>query len=255
MKRIIFLIILLLNILDIYPHQGYQEHCDEMIGVFGFVSSPEIYAWAKFISSDMIDKPDPFYSKLKARHPGFQCKHRLLFHWGYDSEPWNSALEIKVRKYCRLVDAENINDTILCFKIELKEEQKRRNHEINKRTEELFGFAHGGTDAKLANRFASMAYNIHLLGDYTSDNKDLEGVLDINSLIGAIVTDIKTLDKTEGKILVGGITKINKQVGDTRKKADALMNYLLKEFPPFIKRIRSGSVYRRLQYRNIKFIE
>lgn len=253
MKRITFLIILSLNLSYLYPHHGYQEHCEEMIRVFGFVPSPEINAWAKFISSDMIDKCEPFYGNLKARHPKFQCKHRLLFHWGYNSEPWNSALERKVREYCRLVNAINVNDTISCFKREFKEEQKRRNYEINKRTEELFGFAHGGTDAMFANRFASMAYNIHLLGDYTSDNKDLEGVLDINRLIGAIVTDIKTLDQREGKILIGGITQINNQIGDTQKKADALMKYLLTEFPPFIKRIRGGSVYRRLKYQNINF--
>jgi len=257
MKRLFTISILLINCFVVFAHSGYQQHCNEMISVFGIDpnANPDIYKWAKYISSDMIDNHQPFYNNLKAKHPGFTCKHRLLFHWGYNSRPWSNAIEYKVKRYCKDVNAQSVNDTIILFKNELIAEQKRRNRLVNEKTETLFGFGQGGMEAVFANRFASIAYNIHLLGDYTSDNSDLDGVIPVNELIGAIITDIRTLDNVESKDIIKGITKINNQIPDTQLKADALMLYLQNEMPDFIKNMREGSVFRRLKSRKIIFLD
>lgn len=251
MKRLTFKIALLFFFSIVtapcaFSHNSWEEHANDMMAVFGFQENPQLRKWMQFLSSDMIDNIYPFYSKLQDNHPGFACKHRLLFHWGYDAEPWNSSLEARVIRYCNEYDL-NIETNIRIFKSEIKEEQKRRNRIINQQTETLFGFAHGGKDASFAHFFASMAYNIHLIGDYTSDNSDLDGLQNISNIIGLIVIKIRSLDNLQSKNIIKGITKINNQYSDPQKKADALMAYLKAEMPDFIKKAQNGSIYRRLQ--------
>lgn len=251
MRRVLFKIVLLFFCSIVlaphaFPHNGWEAHVNDMMAVFGFEENPQLREWMRFISSDMIDKVDPFYSKLKANHPGFACKHRMLFHWGYDAEPWSRSLEEKVKQYCEEYDL-NFESNLRIFKSEIKDEQKRRNRIINERTENLLGFAHGGKDASFAHFFASMAYNIHLIGDYTSDNSDLYGLQNISDIIGLIVIEIRSLDNSQAKGIIKGITKINNQYSNPQKKADILMAYLKAELPSFIKKAQNGSIYRRLQ--------
>lgn len=235
-------------------HDNWSAHVDDMMAVFGFQEDKNLKTWMKFISSDMIDKPNPFYKELCKRHPGFSCNHRLLFHWGYNAEPWNRDLEERIKKYCDDYDL-NLESNLRIFKSELKTEQKRRNRILNKKTEDLFGFAHGGREASYANFFCSMAYNTHLLGDYMSDNSEkyLKGLMPINNLIGTIVADIQSLDKSTSKSIISGITHINKIYPNQQKKADALMAYLQLHLPTFIKQAQKGSIKRRLEGRGFRF--
>lgn len=146
----------------------------------------------------------------------------------------------RVIKYCNDYDL-NIESNLRVFKSEFKDEQKRRNRLVNQKTEELFGFASGGRDAQYANFFASMAYNIHLIGDYLSDyNSDLDGLQDINEIIGLIIIDIQRMDKKRGKALQKGITNINKRYSDPQKKADELMEYLKKKCQNLFYKRRMG---------------
>lgn len=78
-KFIIIFILVVVNHTTALGHSGWGEHYADMIAVLGLEDSPKLKEWAKFISSDMIDKPNPFYSKFKEKHPGFQCKHRFFF--------------------------------------------------------------------------------------------------------------------------------------------------------------------------------
>lgn len=254
MKRLILFVLLFFGIHPAYCHSSWKEHAPEMLGVFGFDPNGLRYneleqKWAKYISSDMIDKWRPYYKELQNKHPGFTCRHRALFHWGYNAEPWNEEIEKKVLEYCRKTNCpeSSYSDTIALFRQELKEEQKRRNGLMNKRTEELFGFASGGRDAQYANRMVSLAYNIHILGDYMSDNQDLSGLLDIRKLIEAIIDDVRTLDKVESKQLIRGINSINNKYSNPQEKADRLMAYLLEEVPPFFKKVSEGALARRLE--------
>lgn len=250
--KVFFTILAVLCSEGINAHNNWSAHVDDMMAIFGFQESENLKTWMKFISSDMIDKPNPFYQELCKRHPKFSCKHRLLFHWGYNAAPWNKPLEERIKKYCEDFDL-NMESNLRIFKSELKSEQKRRNRILNKKTEELFGFAHGGRDASYANFFCSMAYNTHLLGDYMSDNRDLDGLMPIDKLVGSIVTDIRSLDKNTCKSIIGGITLINKKYPNQQKKADVLMVYLKHNLPTFIKQAQKGSIKRRLEGKGFRF--
>lgn len=99
-----------------------------------------------------------------------------------------------------------------------------------------------------------MAYNIHILGDYTSDNTVLDGLFGFDKLIGKIVVELRNLDYANSKQLVNGITKIKNKNIDIQKKADLLMDYLKQEVPAFIKSACNGSLKRRIEGRGFKFI-
>ena len=240
-----------------YSHGSWQQHAVDIRGVLGFEDDQRIDSWIKYISSDMIDNANAFRKKLQNNHHGFTCKHRLLFHWGYDAEPWTIDLEERVKQYCENYDL-NVESNIRVFKSEMKEEQKRRNSLINKKTENLFGFAHGGKDASYARFFAAMAYDIHILGDYMSDNSDLDGLQNFNSLINHITNTLQSIDKIEFK--KSGIQRQIKQILQKNKqtessKADNLMMYLKASVPNYIKKVQKGSIYRRLCKRGFKFQE
>ena len=151
----------------------------------------------------------------------------------------------------------DIDSTIRVFKQEIKDEQKRRNRLINGKTEALFGFAHGGTDAKFAEFFASTAYNVHLIGDYTSDNSDLEGLQKLEDIIGLIVIELRKLDDKLAIPIIKEITVINKEIPSSspQKKADMIMACLKKNVPYFIRYAREGSIYRRLSNKGFRFVE
>ncbi|NDV56565.1 hypothetical protein [Bacteroides sp. 519] len=234
-----------INVADIYAHKKCAEHVDDMIAVFGFEENNKLKEWMQFISSDMIDKHEPFYSTLCNNHLGFKCKHRLLFHWAYNARPWSSELEKRIKKYCEEYDL-NVESNLRIFKSEIKSEQIKRNRKINEETEKMFGFAHGGRDAAYARFFASIAYNVHLIGDYTSDNTDLDGLQSLNEIISSIIIELRNLDNIKCKNIIRGITQINNCYSDSQKKADALMEYLKKNVPTFIKEAQNGSIKRRL---------
>lgn len=136
----------------------------------------------------------------------------------------------------------------------LRKEQKRRNGLINSITENLFGFASGGRDASYANFFAAMAYDFHLLGDYMTDNKDLNGLVEFDVLIGGIITTITRLDAAESKTLVNAIRSLNKSDKDVQQRADDIMALMQIQLPTFIKRAQGGFIKRRLESRGYKFI-
>ena len=265
MKRLLSIILCFLScISDLEAHGSFIDHCEDMMEVFGFEYNLKLFnrnkdtknntSWTKFISSDMIDNTE-FHHYLERKYPNFKIAHpnyhRLLFHWGYNAEPWNSYLERHIRTYCRLnyMDEES---TIEEIKQEIKAEQKKRNRRINEETEKVFGFAHGGKDAKYAQFFASMAYNIHLLGDQQTDNSVFLGVTNTSTLIEQIILSLRMLDNSLSKPIEKQLTVFNKQYNDQHLKADAVMSYLKETVPTFIKKAQKGSIYRRLEKHGFK---
>lgn len=81
-----------------------------------------------------------------------------------------------------------------------------------------------------------MAYNVHILGDYTSDNTVLSGLYAFDKLIGQFVDELRKLDYAKSKDIVRGITIINRKNIKTQEKADELMLYLKLHVPAFIKK-------------------
>ena len=138
----------------------------------------------------------------------------------------------------------------LLEKEDFKKEQKRRNSEMNKRTENLFGFASGGKDAARANFFAAIVYDVHLLGDYTDDNRDFDGLVSFNRIIKDIVDRINRLNPSDpkGKVIVANLHRIERNSRLLRaEKAQLVIDYLSKNLPDFIMTVEDGSIYRRLQ--------
>lgn len=250
----------------IFAHSGFILHGEDIMAVLGLENNTKLFSrskdksnnsWVKFISSDMIDNTD-FHKELEASYPGFSIKgpnrHRLLFHWAYDAEPWNDELERLVKEYCEIKDL-NIESNLRVFKSKIISEQRRRNKLITKKTQEVFGFEEGGKQGRVYTHFfSSMAYNIHILGDYTSDNTVLDGLFGFDKLIDRIVVELRNLDYTNSKQIVNGITQINNRNIDVQKKADILMAYLKQEVPHFIQSACNGSVKRRIEGQGFKFI-
>lgn len=261
-RRLLIGIFIILTSNNIYGHPDKTTHANEIMSVLGFEYNQSLYEWLCFISSDMIDKHQPFYSELCSKFPDFKCKHRLLFHWNYNGVPWTPGLEARVLAYSRMKHgAENYRKEFPAIKeaflTALRKEQKKRNGKINTRTEQLFGFASGGKDASYANFFAAMAYDLHILGDYTSkDNTDLDGLVDFNVLINGIISSINRLDPKEGK---GIIKKLRMASSNSNKNvqymADDAMAILQTDLPLFIMNAEEGSIKRRLEKHGFKFIE
>lgn len=267
-----FTLILLFSVLNSYAHSGFIQHCEDIMDVLGFEDNPKLFSrskdtknnqsWTKYISSDMIDNTkSEFHKQLDRDYPGLNISHprnhRLLFHWAYEAEPWNTELERFIRNYCEMYDR-NIESNIRVFKAKIKSEQERRNRLIIQKTEQIFRLAQdgdkGGTKSVYYHFLASMAYNVHILGDYTSgDNTVLNGLYPFEKLVGQFVDKLRKLDYAKSKDIVRGITRINHKNIDVQDKADELMLYLKLHVPAFIKEARNGSFKRLLENRGFNF--
>lgn len=266
-KTGVFTLFLLFSVLNGYAHSGFIQHCEDIMDVLGFEDNPKLFSrskdtknnqsWTKYISSDMIDNTkSEFHKQLDRDYPGLNISHprnhRLLFHWAYDAEPWNTDLERLIRNYCDKYDL-NIESNIRVFKAKIRSEQARRNRLIIQKTEQIFRLAHGGTERVYSHFLASMAYNVHILGDYTSDNTVLSGLYAFDKLIGQFVDELRKLDYAKSKDIVRGITIINRKNIKTQEKADELMLYLKLHVPAFIKEARNGSFKWLLENRGFRF--
>lgn len=264
MLRKVVIIISSLFILHISSsaHESWQQHAEDMYKVFGFERNEELTNWMKFVSSVLIDnynteyafsnngKQYDFYSYLQEKYPGFQCKHRLLFHWGYNSRPWSNYLQDKVRSY-------GWSDTIIQeFQADLITEQKRRNGFANEYTENVFGFAHGGKEARIARVLISIAYDVHILGDYEPDNVDLDGLQDIGSVVGDIINNINALDKRTGAKLAKQLQKISQNPDcEVQDKAAALLSLLKEHFGAFLRTADNGTLEEHLNAQGFIFVD
>ena len=243
-------------------HESWQQHVEDMYMVFGFERNEELTNWMRFVSSVLIDnynteyafsndgKPFDFYSYLQGKYPDFQCKHRLLFHWGYNSRPWSSYLQEKVNYYGWS------DEMIQEFQEDLIAEQKRRNGFANEYTENVFGFAHGGKEARVARVLISIAYDIHILGDYEPDNIDLDGLQDIGSVVGDIMNNLTALDKQQSSVLRKQLRKAsqNPKYG-IQDKASILLEILKDNFSVLLQNADDGKIATHLNARGFRFVD
>lgn len=268
MKKILVVFLsICLSINLTYAHGDFISHCEDIMQVLGFDYNTRLFSrnkdtkgnksWTKIISSDMIDNTD-FHKVLEKNHNGFKIssprRHRYLFHWPYDiTEPWSYELEHLVIDYCEQYDL-NIESNIRIFKSEIQSEHNKRKRLIEKETQRVFGLNPGGVEGYIYAHFLiSMAYNIHLLGDYTSDNSELRGLYPYEKLVERICEDIKSLDPKESHKIIKGIQRVNFEHSDVQEKADYLMLYLKNQVPLFIKSARKGSFKYKLEINGIKF--
>lgn len=260
MKRFLTFLCALLLVQPLsWGHPSWQIHVKEMYSVFPFAMDPNggivpenkpIGDWLKTISSDLIDKYKgvpmeefgglTFYEYIGSEFD-FHCKHRLLFHWGYNSNPWSEALSQKAA-YLSPLELERLQDA---FRLE----QKRRNAEANALTEKTFGLASGGTEAAWANALISIAYDVHLLGDYTpEDNSDFDGVTPPGAVAGDVINSLRKLDPKLSKPLVNTLKRITLNYsGDPHAMASQLIVALQEQLPGLILKAQGGSLARRFR--------
>lgn len=261
-KNVIIVLILIISHVSSFAHASWEQHADDMYEVLGLERNEKLTNWMRFVSSVLIDnnntdhvfsddeKPFDFYLYLKEKYPGFQCKHRLLFHWGYNSRPWSTSLQNKVIGYGW--SDEMIRD----FQADLIAEQKRRNGFANNYTENLFGYAHGGKEARVARVFISVVYDVHLLGDYEPDNIDLEGLQDIGSVVSDIINNINALDKRTGAQLTKLLQKISRNPNyEVQEKAAALLGLLKEHFGAFLRTADNGTIEDHFNAQGFYFVD
>ena len=260
-KDVIIVLLIIISHVSSLAHASWEQHADDMYEVLGLERNEKLTDWMKFVSSVLIDnnnteyafsdngEPFDFYSYLKDKYPGFQCKHRLLFHWGYNSRPWSDYLQKKVLDY-------GWSDSkIQEFQADLVAEQKRRNSFANNYTENVFGFAHGGKEARVARVIISIVYDVHLLGDYEPDNTDLEGLQDIGSVVGDIINNIKALDKQAGGELCKQLKIISQKSNlEVQDKASSLLYLLKGNFRIFLRNAEDGKVVEHLNAHGFFFV-
>lgn len=243
-------------------HATWQQHAEDMYMVFGLEKNEVLTNWMKFVSSVLIDNNNSddafskeglsfnFYVYLQEKYPNFQCKHRLLFHWGYNSRPWSSFLQEKVNNYGWS------EEMIHSFQEDLIKEQKRRNGFTNEYTENVFGFAHSGKEARIARVLISIAYDVHILGDYEPDNIDLDGLQDIGSVIGDIINNLTVLDKNESKALCKQLRKASQgQEYDIQEKATVILNLLKNNFRFVLQKADAGGIAEHLKAKGFRFAD
>lgn len=260
-KYVLIALLLLLCPILSSAHGSWEQHADDMYEVLGLERNEKLTNWMRFVSSVLIDnnnadcafsdngEPFDFYAYLKEKYPGFQCKHRLLFHWGYNSRPWSLYLQDKVEGY-------GWSDTMIkSFQADLIAEQKRRNGFANHYTEDVFSLEHAGKEARVARVLISIVYDVHLLGDYEPDNTDLDGLQDISSVVGDLINNINALDKSNGSVLCKQLKKISQsQEYGVQEKASALLRLLKDYFGDFLKVAQDGNVANHLSKHGFFFV-
>lgn len=247
-KRFLLFVVWIINLSGLSAHESYTMHVDDMYDVFGLERNEELSEWMKFISSRLIDDKNSensfshsgesfnFYEYIQEKYSGFKCNHRLLFHWGYNSLPWSGYLEEKVKSYGWAIDV------IDSFKQDLINEQKRRNSFANEYTENVFHYAHNGKQASFARALISIAYDVHILGDYEPDNTLLEGLQDINSVVVDICNNLIILDKVASKEINKKLKmELSNQI-DIQQKSSNILRILKANVPAFIAVAQDGQL-------------
>jgi hypothetical protein len=203
--------------------RGKESHRSDFCGILGVNATsckklePALQAF-----SDLIDQPQGFYGELKKL--GFSWGHyghRLLFHWGFNSDPRHSeALSGQVKNTVPSPLQSDFYRLII-------QEQQRRNREMITLIRNTFGISR----KQNASGLATILYDTHLLGDYAcswcSQSHALPAVYTIKNDIN--VRGLKRLFRAGSvrKALMRKLDKID-QVGiDSRKTSAALLAALM----------------------------
>lgn len=240
-----YLIILLLHLIPFnflsaksFARGESTGHEADAYTVFPFERSSSISDWFEAVHKT-IDYPYNAYFKglRMPPHQNFSWGsygHRLFFHWGFNGRPWTPQIQERV-DLCGWD-----RQTIDLFQKKLIDEQARRNKIIMTVTSEALHLGMSGQLREYTNALASILYDTHLLGDYTTMR--IEPLLNLN----AVIDDIET---TLYRKLKGGneALRINKLLENTKKqypnpriRAAKVLQLMQKEVPGLILRVQDG---------------
>lgn len=248
--------------LHAFAHGSGNVHIAEMYSVLPFKALPNGAATAEnrsvsellgMITSDLIDNywgkeceefgGKNFYNYLRDEF-GFRCKHRLLFHWGFNARPWTDELEKKISKYAWYSDSK----TVERFKQTFIIEQARRNRQANEWTERTFGFISSGKESSWANGMIALMYDVHLLGDWEpDDNSDFDGVTPPSKIAGDIVNVLRRIDASRSRQIERALSDITKSSEDECTMAVQMINILQEMLPSFLLTANDGALKKKFE--------
>ena len=223
-------------------------HEADAYSVLPFKECTLISDWLEAVHKT-IDVPYNAYFKglRDAPHQKFswgKYGHRIFFHWGFNGKPWSPQIEEKVLE-CHW-DA----STTDAFKRKLMDEQARRNHLVMEKTSKTLQLGMSGVLREYTNGFASLVFDTHLLGDYSTTLK--APLQDLNS----VIDDVKNALYRK---LKGGNTAlaINKRLdltktlyADPETRAKKVLEIMHEDVPEMILNAQDG--YFRKHFRDCK---
>lgn len=259
MKRKIFSILTLCSIVitqcfayGYTAKKGERCHRDDFKAVMPFVWNQELDAFGKSI----MDNLDRFtnneveeygglstYQYWKAEF-GLSCKigdHRHFFHWGYQRNPWSDNL------LQFLPESVTGNPVRLnAFKAAVRKEQQRRNRMTNAEAERVLGFGSTGVQARYANAFVAILYDVHILGDY--ETKSIDGLAPVSAIVAELNTSLNNIDRSHASALTNKLRQLANTKVSEREKALAVLQYLRDNLPSFIYNADDGRVNMRKHF-------
>lgn len=173
MKKFLLLFVLLVMVVSVSAKSFLKDepggHEADAYSVLPFKECELISGWLLDIHRT-IDVPyNGYFKGLKLPpHQKFswgKYGHRIFFHWGFNSRPWSPQIEEKV------LECHWDKTTTDLFKKKLVEEQARRNRFVMERTCQILQLGMSGVLREYSNGFASLVYDTHLLGDYSTKQK------------------------------------------------------------------------------------
>lgn len=263
MKRIFLILLLTITAgtafaLSYKTNDGSRCHRDDFAAVLPFVWDARLDKWGKTLTDNL----DKFHRNSVEEYGGLSTyeyfkqnfglsmgygDHRLFFHWGYQTRPWDDRILHYIKDPATLNDPARLQ----AFKDAVRDEQARRNRLANALTEEVLGFGSHGVQAAYANAFIAIIYDVHILGDYETPN--INGLAPVSVLAREIATQLERIDRTHSKPLATKIRSIGNQSGDERQKAKLLLQTLRDDLPQFILNADDGRINMRQHFQNRGF--
>jgi len=243
MRKYYCLLLLILAPLNLVSAKSFGKgekigHEADAYSVFPFERSKKISDWFEAVHKT-IDYPyNVYFEGLRdAPHQNFswgKYGHRLFFHWGFNGRPWTPQIQERVN-LCNWD-----SKTIDLFQKKLIDEQARRNKIIMTKTSEALRLGMSGQLREYSNGFASILYDTHLLGDFTTIR--IEPLLDLNTVIDDIKTALyRKLKGGDEALRINKILENTKKLyKDPRIRAAKVLQIIQKEVPPMILSAQNG---------------
>ena len=149
-----------------------QEHAQLWNDVFGITDTTSKHNIQKLwdVAQKVIDRPENDYRDLQRKFDWFtwgSYGHRLLFHWGFNADPKSYTPLVKQVRSCLKGRPDTREQEQKFFSYLTANVQSRRNRELINAVTSVTGIP---TARGYANAVATILYDVHLLGDYSTTN-------------------------------------------------------------------------------------
>ncbi len=170
---LLFVILIIPSVSYAKNASGHANDLNNSIGALSIESKSKLYPlwFGEYSISDLIDREasgSSFLNRIKKEFPTFNAgkyRHRIFFHWGFNTDPASYFPLNERLKECNIEDVEK-------FYYMVRKEQQSRNSIIINKISSITGI-----QSQPARGLATILYDVHILGDYSSDNEGAIGAL------------------------------------------------------------------------------